>query len=57
MLLVIFVIAAICGIGWFNEWLDKCALYRYWAERYHELPAERVLEEQRKEILCLLFKF
>ena len=57
MLLVIFAIAAICGIGWFNEWLDKCALYRYWAERYHELPAEQVLEEQRKEILRLLFKF
>lgn len=27
MILVIFVIAAICAIGWFNEWLDKCALY------------------------------
>lgn len=57
MILVIFVIAAICAIGWFNEWLDKCALYGYLAERYHELPAEQVLEEQHKEILRVLFKF
>ena len=57
MLLVLFVIAAICAIGWFNAWVDKCALYRYWMEKYHALPAEQVLEEQRKEILRVLFKF
>lgn len=56
MLLVIFVIAAICGIGWFNAWLARMALCMHLVVKNYTPPTNQEMEAYIKEILRRTFK-